>query len=83
VKLAFTTCEACRLPRKGYKSTGNSSLPEELIEAIDKLKKDPKFIREMKMKGITRISRALIIRIALLDLLKRRGIIQTSDVEGK
>lgn len=71
------------MPRKGYKSTGRNSLPNEIIEAIDKLKEDPKFIREMKMRGMTRISRALVIRIAVLDFLKRKGIIGTSETEGK
>ena len=71
------------MPRKGYKSTGRNSLPNEIVEAIDKLKEDPKFIREMKMRGITRISRSLVIRIAVLDFLKRKGIIGTSETEGK
>lgn len=71
------------MPRKGYKSTGRNSLPNDIIEAIDKLKEDPKFIREMKMRGITRISRALVIRIAVLDFLKCKGIIGTSETEGK
>ena len=70
-------------PRKGYKSTGRNSLPDEIVEAIDKLKEDPKFIREMKMRGITRISRALVIRIAVLDFLKRKGIIGTSETVRK
>lgn len=71
------------MPRKGYTSTGKNSLPDEIVEAIDKLREDPKFIREMKMRGITRISRALVIRIAVLDLLKDKGIIRTSETEGK
>ena len=71
------------MPRKGYKSTGRNSLPNEIVEAIDKLKEDPKFIREMRMRGVTRISRALVIRIAVLDFLKRKGIIGTSETEGK
>jgi len=71
------------LPRKGYKSIGYNSLPNEIVKAIDKLKNDPKFIREMKLKGITQISRALVIRIAVLELLKSKGIIDTSETEGK
>jgi hypothetical protein len=71
------------LPRKGYKTVGKESLPDEIVEAIDKLKKDPDFIREMRLKGYSRISRRLVIHIAVLDLLRRKGIIQTSASEGK
>jgi hypothetical protein len=70
------------LPRKGYKSTGDSSLPQELINAIDRLKEDPKFIQEMRRKGFKRkISRALVLRIAILELLERRGV-DTSEIFG-
>ena len=66
--------EGVSLPRKDYKSIGYSSLPKEYVEAIDKLIEDPKFIREMKIAGFTRISRALVIRVALKDLFKRKGV---------
>ena len=71
------------MPRKGYKSVGYNSLPDDYIKAMDKLKKDPKFIAEMRRKGHTRISRALILRIAINELLERKGITRISEVEGK
>ena len=67
------------MPRRGYTSTGRNSLPDEIIEKIDKLKEDPNFIREMRLRGITRISRALVLRVAVLDLLKKYGKLETSD----
>ena len=66
--------ERVNLPRRGYTSIGFSSLPKEYVEAIDKLKEDPKFIEKMKIKGFTRFSRALVIRIALKELFEREGV---------
>lgn len=66
------------MPRKGYTSTGKNSLPDEIVKGIDELKKDPEFIHEMRMQGITRISRALILRRALLEYLKKYGKLETS-----
>jgi len=71
------------MPREGYRTVGKNSLPDELIEAIDKLRKNPKYIREMRLRGFRRISRALVIRMALLDYLADKGIIETSETEGK
>ena len=67
------------MPRKGYTSTGKNSLPDEIVKGIDKLKEDPKFIHEMRMRGITRITRALILRVVVIDLLKKYGKVETSD----
>jgi len=71
------------MPREGYRSTGSDSLPEPLVKAIDKLKKDPKFIAEMHRRGIRRISRALVIRIALTEFLEGKGITDIYEAEGK
>lgn len=73
------------MPRQGYKSTGNSSLPNQFIEGIEKLIKDPKYVREMRAKGFTRISRALVIRMALINYLRDKGIniSQISEVEDR
>ena len=62
------------LPKKGYVSTGNGSLPQEFIDAIEKLLNDQKYIAEMKAKGYARISRALVIRMSLINYLKDKGI---------
>jgi hypothetical protein len=62
------------LPKKGYVSTGNGSLPQEFIDAIEKLLKDSKYIAEMKAKGYARISRALVIRMSLIEYLKGKGV---------
>ena len=62
------------MPRKDYKSIGYTSLPKEYVEAIDRLLEDSKFIHEMKIAGFTRMSRALVIRVALKDLFERKGI---------
>ena len=66
------------MPRRGYTSTGKNSLPDEIVKGIDKLKEDPTFIREMRMRGITRISRALILRLAVIEMLKKYGKLETS-----
>ena len=66
------------MPRRGYTSTGKNSLPDEIVKSIDELKEDPEFIREMRMRGITRITRALILRVAVIELLKKYGKLETS-----
>jgi len=58
-------------------------LPEELVKAIDKLMEDPAFIADMRKRGIRRISRALVIRIALHEFLERKGITGIYEVEGR
>jgi len=68
------------MPRKGYTSTGSDSLPTELINAIEKLRTNPKFIADMKRKGIRRISRALVIRIAVTEYLESKGITDIYEV---
>ena len=68
------------MPRKGYASL---KLTPYLVEAIDKLLKDKDFIDEMMKAGHTQVSRALIVRTALFAYLKDKGIIPTSEVEGK
>jgi len=73
------------MPRKGYMSAGSSSLPDEYVEAIEKLKKSEDYKREMRAKGHVRVSRALVIRMALRDYLKGKGIDinRVSEAEGK
>jgi len=71
------------MPREGYKSTGSDTLPEALMKAIDKLRNDPKFIAEMHRRGIRRISRALVIRIALTEFLEGKGITDIYGEEGR
>jgi hypothetical protein len=71
------------LPRKGYTSIGSGSLEDELIVAIDRLLKDPKFIAEMKHRGIRRVSRALVIRTALIEFLEKWGITDIYTSERK
>jgi len=61
------------MPTKGYKSEGKTSIPTEIIEAVDKLANDADFQREMRAKGFMHVSRALVVRIALLELLKSKG----------
>lgn len=61
------------MTRKGYKSEGKTSIPNEIIEAVDRLAKDVNFQKEMRSRGFMHISRALVVRVALLDLLKKYG----------
>ena len=73
------------MPREGYTSAGSSSLPDEYVEAIKKLLKDEGYKREMRGKGHIRVTRALVIRMALRDYLKGKGIDidRVSEAEGK
>jgi len=73
------------VPRKGYKTVGNTSLPIGYIEAMERLKNDPDYVREMHSEGHLKVSKALIIRKALRAYLEGKGqnIDQTSDTEGK
>ncbi len=72
------------MPRKGYTSIGHGSLPDEYVAAIDLLVKDPKFVWEMRAKGVMRISRSLVIRMASIPYLKDwcNDIIRVAEVEG-
>ena len=73
------------MPREGYTSAGNSSLPKAYIKAIKMLMEDPGFIQQMERLGHVRVSRALVIRMALRDYLKGKGIDidHVSAAEGK
>jgi len=73
------------LPKKGYVSTGDSSLPEEYMKAIKMLLEDPKYVAEMRAKGHARISKSLVIRMSLIHYLKDRGIdiAQISEAANK
>jgi len=73
------------MPRKGFKTVAGRSLPEEYVEAMKKLSKDPKFIHEMMQNGHVRISVSLVLRKAVKTYLEDRGyhIGQTSEVGDK
>jgi len=51
-----------------------TSFPQELVDAVEKLIKEPKFIAEMRSKGHFKVTRALVFRIAVQEYLKNRGI---------
>jgi len=73
------------MPRKHFKSTGFSTLPEEIVQAVDQLVKDKKFRAEMRAKGYVRITKSLVYRIAILDFLESKGYSRDRifAVEGK
>lgn len=58
-------------------------MEEELTKAIDRLLTDPKFVAAMRKRGIQRISRALVIRNALIEYLERQGITDIYEAEDK
>ena len=73
------------MPRKDYKSTGFSTLPEEIVKAVNRLIEDKKFQAEMKARGYARITKSLVYRIAILEFLESKGYSrdQIFAVEGK
>ena len=73
------------MPREGYKTVAGRSLPEAYIQAMKKIKEDPKFIVMMQREGHVRITVSLVLRIAIKNLAKDMGydIGEVSDKEDK